>query len=304
MTPDDTSRDLLQPDDTRRDFLRKTAIGAMVAGGAWVAPAVLTLDAARAAGTCPTGTATFAWSSGGDGVRHTAGTNPLVGTIDGVDIRIINTTSTSVAGAGLIGDNWMTRNSPQAAGCPPTVNCGSAATTNFPRGNATSFYSLLMNDTTTCNNCNPGSGTANRSSEVTFGFFVAGSTTKAQPVRSLAFSLYDIDSASGEYQDQVQVFINGSTTEATLGAGGNATATLAVAGATSTIQNPLAATAIFKAKANSSAAASSQNGNVNLQFNSTNSITTVRVRFQDISGGPTTVQWVGIGDLSFCKFLG
>jgi hypothetical protein len=160
-----------------------------------------------------------------------------------------------------------------------------------------------MNDTTTCTNCNPGSGTANRSSEVTFGFFVHGSTTVAQPVRSLAFSLYDIDSASGEYQDQVQVFINGSATEATLGAGGQATATLAVAAGTSTVQ-ALGATAIFKAKTNSSAAANSQNGNVNLQFNSTNSITTVRVRFQDISGGPTTVQWVGIGDLSFCKFLG
>jgi hypothetical protein len=305
--------DTLTPDNTRRDFLRKTAIGAAVAGGAWVAPTVLSLDAAHAAGTCPNGSLSLVWSAIGEGTRfQTANTTAAtslfvrnVGGPTGVDIRAWSTTSTGVAAAGLVGDNWMTRGPAASAACPPTVNCGTAATTNFPRGNSTSFYSLLMNaqintgGTGLCTTCNA-AGTAARTTEVTFGFFTVGTTT-LHAVRNLAFNLYDIDASNNNYRDQVQVFINASATEATVGPGLNCTATLPGGGA-STVTTPLAATAIFRAIAGQSAAANSVNGNVNLQFLASLSITQVRVRFQDILGAaPATVQWVGIGDMSFCK---
>jgi hypothetical protein len=296
--------------DTRRDFLRKTAIGAAVAGGAWAAPAVLSLDAAHAVGTCPSGSLTFPWSTGGEGttVYSTSNATPAgsvfvgnIGGATGIDIRVWNNIATgTVAGAG---DNWRTRGTPQNNACPPTVNCGSAATTNWPRGNQTSFYSLLMNaqanngNNGLCNTC-AAAGTTGRSTEVTFGFFNPGTTTQ-HAVRNLAFSLYDIDASTGNYRDEVHVYINGTATEATLGAGANATATRP--GAAPTVAAP-GATAIFQANAGSSAAANSNNGNIDLQFAANLSINQVRVRFVDTLGSaPQTVQWVGIGNLTFCK---
>ena len=289
---------MVTSDETRRAFLKKTAVGAIAAGGVWVAPTVLSLDAASAVGTCPSGSLTFPWSSGGEGTRHTAVTNPVVGTVGGIDVRIISTavSATGVASAGLIVDNFSTRGTPQNAACPPTLNCGSAATTNYPRGNSTSFYSLLMNNTTACN-CTS-TGTLGRFVEVVFGFFNTGTNT-AHAVRNLAFSLYDIDSA-GSYRDQVHVFINGSATEATLGAGQNAIATLP--GATPTVagtRRPRRSSAPSTAPRPPPTATTATSTCSSL---AALSITQVRVRFNDIlATAPTTVQWVGIGNLTFCK---
>jgi len=272
-----------------------------VAGGAWVAPTVLTLDAAHAVGTCPSGSIAFPWSNGGaDGTTHVPLTNPLVGTstTGGIDIRILAIGQSATGVVGTAADNFTTRNPTQNAAFPPTLNCGSAATTNYPRGTKTSFYSLLMNNTA-ANNCTT-AGTAGRFVEVTFGFFNTG-TLVAHPVRNLAFTLLDIDSANS-YRDQVQIFINGNLlTPATVGAGQDITLATRVGGGASTVTVPGAA-ATFTAINGMSAAANTTDGNLALQFNPNNNVTSVRVRFTDIlAGGPTSVQWVGIGDLTFCK---
>jgi hypothetical protein len=158
---------------------------------------------------------------------------------------------------------------------------------------------------TTSDDCTS-TGTEGRYVEVEFGFFVPGSTTARINVRNLTFSIYDLDSTSGSYRDQVTVAINGAaiTSPVTLAPASNpqAVATRAVADAISTITQPTG-TAVINAKSNASSAASSVNGNIQLAFQPTLNVNSVRVRFADISGDdPTTIQWVGIGDLTFCKF--
>lgn len=274
----------------RRRFLKRAAI----AGAAtWVAPTVLS-SSAYAQGSLPCSPQTFLWSAGGNNTLHTATTNPVVGTIAGVaDIRIVSTAFFGVPNSGLNFDNWMTRSA--ATG---SLNCGSAATTNYPRGAQTSFYSLLMHSLASGTDCT-NAGTANRYVEVEFGFY-APSTLTPLPVYDLAFTMSDIDSSTGNYRDRVEVAINGNpiTTLVTLGATSEAVATRV--GGTPTMGAP-GATARIDALTNSSADASSTNGNLLLQFNTGVAVSSVRIRFTDIRGAaPATVQWVGIGDLSFC----
>ena len=289
---------------SRRRILKTSAVGGAVAGAVWTTPAILSIESAYAVGSCPGGSLTFLWSSGGDGTRHTAALNPLVGNIGGptgVDVRVISTavSASGVASAGLVGDNWMTRSANNAS-YPPQINCGSAATTNWPRGNQGSFYSLLMNNTTT-NTCTS-TGVVGRFVEVEFGFFVPGSTTQKINVQKLNFSLYDVDSA-GSYRDQVSVAINGNavTTPVTLAPTPSPQAVATRPGATPTMNQPTNS-AVISAISGSSAASNSTNGNIALQFSNGVDVNRVRVRFTDMgAAAPTTIQWVGIGNMTFCK---
>lgn len=272
----------------RRDFLRKAGIGGAAAGALWAAPSVLSLDAAFAVGTCGSGTTTFAWSSGGNNIRYNTAGKVGATTSANIDIRIISTAQSGVGNSGLIHHNWMTR-----SGAAGALSCGSAATTDYPMGNAGSFYTLQMHGST--NSSCTVAGTTGRSAEVTFGFFDAGTTTP-HAVRNLQFTLLDVDLSSGNYRDQVEVFINGSGTVASTGAGG----TFTTASVGSTVQQVTAGQARWRGT--NSADANSTTSNVTLGSNNTTDITQVRVRFVDILGSaPQTIQWIGIGDLTFCK---
>lgn len=63
---------------TRRDLIRKTAAGGALAGAAWVAPSIMTIDRAMACGTCPQSTLTWANTAGNNGI------NPDDTTVDSV----------------------------------------------------------------------------------------------------------------------------------------------------------------------------------------------------------------------------
>lgn len=272
----------------RREFLRKAGLGGVAAGTLWAAPSILSLDAAYAAGTCGSGTSSFAWSTGGNNTRYNTAGKVGTTTTANIDIRIIATAQNGVFNAGILGHNWMTR-----AAATSALNCGSAATTDYPMGNEASFYTLQMHNSAPSNNNCGGNGTAGRWAEVEFGFFDAGTTTP-HAVRSLGFKLLDVDNAS--YTDQAEVFVNGSGTRATTGAGGIFTTVTLGGGVT----QPTAGTARFVGTGNT--AANSAASNVTLGSNNSTDITSVRVRFTDIlAGGPTSIQWIGIGDLTFCK---
>lgn len=279
-----------EPGD-RRAFIKKAGlVGAGVAGVAWAAPSVLSLERAFAVGSCPGGSITFPWSNGATvangATLHTTASTPLVGTstTGGIDIRITQNAVSGVPAGGLVYNNWKARN-----GTNNSVNCG--GTIDTPMGNRSSFYSLEMGETASCTT----TGTAGRWSEVTFGFFDQGTTT-AHAVRNLSFTLLDID--TGQYVDQAEVFINGSATRATTGAGG--VFPTVVLGPGPSVTQPTAGTALFQGGA--AVAGNSTAGNVTLTSDTTTNITTVRVRFTDVRGSaPGTIQWVGIGDLTFCK---
>lgn len=274
----------------RREFLRRAGIGGAVVGTAWAAPAILSLDSAHAAGTCGVGTSTFAWSTGGNS-RYQSGKVGTTTTAN-IDIRIIGTTQSGVFNSGVIMNNWRTRSS--SAG---SVNCG-GTNTDYPMGNRTSFYTLEMHDIDSLTDCTD-AGTTGRTVSVTFGFFDAGTTTP-HAVRGLSFSLLDCDSLSGNYRDRVEVRINGSASPASTGPGG--VFTVSTITAANSYTQPNAALARFDADANQGVANNATAGNVTLTSNSSTDITSVTVQFSDIRGAaPQTVQWVGIGDLTFCK---
>jgi hypothetical protein len=109
--------------------------------------------------------------------------------------------------------------------------------------------------------------------------------------------LYDVDTIAGTYQDQVQIFLNGSGTVAATGAGKVfPTVTL---GPGATVTHPNAALATFVGGSN--VAGDSTAGNVALTSDTTTAISTVTIKFTDVLGAvPGSIQWVGIGDLSFC----
>ena len=295
----------------RRTLLRAGAAGAITAG-AWVTPAVLSMDTAGAAGSCPTNL-TFDWPTNCSRIK--SGYVGTMGAPNGVDIRVESTAFSGVVNNGDIYDNWMTRTA-TAANLPCGVNCGSAATTNWPRGNVQNFYSLLMHDLNETSglaadaDCTD-AGTAARFVEVEFGFYVQGSTTQRVNVQNLAFSLLDVDASTNNYRDQAAVSINGNavTTPVTLGVAAQAQAFLCGAGSpvgtcttsTPTIATP-GATAVFQANAGQSSDASSNRGVVRMVFNSGVNVNRVRIRFTDILGSaPQTIQWIGIGPLTFCK---
>lgn len=265
-------------------------MGAGVAGATWAAPSVLSLERAFAVGSCPSGVINFPWSNGAtvaQGARlHTLATDPLVGTstTGGIDIRITQNLSSGVPSSGLVYNNWKARN-----GANNAINCN--GTIDTPMGTFSSFYSLEMGAAANCTTA----GTTGRWSEVTFGFFDQGTTTP-HAVRQLKFSLLDID--TGQYIDQAEVFINGSNTVAATGPG--QTFPTVVLGPGPTVTQPNTAQARFVG--GSAVGSGSTEGNVTLTSNTTTNITTVRVRFTDVRGSaPGTIQWVGIGDLQFCK---
>ncbi|HEY5153089.1 MAG TPA: twin-arginine translocation signal domain-containing protein, partial [Acidimicrobiales bacterium] len=68
LPSNDNVLDIVKPHD-RRAFLTRAGAGAAVGGLVWVAPSILTIDAAAAA-SCGTGTHTLNWGS------VTAGTSP------------------------------------------------------------------------------------------------------------------------------------------------------------------------------------------------------------------------------------
>ena len=140
--------------DDRREFLRKAGIGGVAAGTLWAAPSILSLDAAFAAGTCGSGTSSFAWSTGGNNTRYNTAGKVGATTTANIDIRIISTAQNGVFNAGILQHNWMTRSSNANA-----LNCGSAATTDYPMGNETSFYTLQMHSANPTNNNCGGNGT-------------------------------------------------------------------------------------------------------------------------------------------------
>lgn len=272
--------------DDRREFLRKAGIGGVAAGTLWAAPSILSLDAAFAAGTCGTGTSSFAWSTGGNNTRYNTAGKVGATTTANIDIRIIATAQNGVYNSGLIFHNWMTRSSSAGA-----TDCGSPATNDYPMGNATSFYTLQMHSTDS--GCT-GNGTAGRWAEVEFGFFDAGTSTP-HAVRGLGFKLLDVDNGGG-YTDQVDVFVNGSSTRATTGGSGTFGTPVLGGG----VSQPTAGTARFVGTGDT--AANSTVSNVTLASNATDDITSVRIRFTDLqTPRPTTIQWIGIGDLTFCK---
>jgi len=272
----------------RRAFLRRAGIGAGVAGAVWAAPSILTLDSAYAVGSCPSGSTTFAWSTATNNTLANTAAKVGTTTTAGIDIRIISTAQTGVAGSGLIFNNWRTR-----SGTGSQVTCGTQV--DYPMGNIGSFYSLEMAADTT--NCTAGTGTINRNVEVVFGFFDAGTTTP-HAVRNLAFSLLDVDVGSAStYTDQVQIFLNGSATAASTGAA--AANNFATPGLGANVSQPTAGSARFVGTANT--ANTSPASNVSLVSKPSIDITKVRVLFTDISARPTSIQWVGISDLTFCK---
>lgn len=284
-----------EPGD-RRAFIKKAGlVGAGVAGATWAAPAVLSLERAFAVGSCPSGVINFPWSSGAtvaQGARlHTSATDPLVGTstTGGIDIRITQHLSSGVPSSGLVYNNWKARNGGNNA-----VTCGGNSDT--PMGTFSSFYSLEMGAAANCTTA----GTPGRWSEVTFGFFDQG-TLIPHAVRQLKFTLLDID--TGSYVDQAEVFINGSGTVASTGPGG--TFPTVALGPGASVTQPSATQARFVG--GGAVGSGSTAGNATITSNTTTNITTVRVRFTDVSGtppgstAPGTIQWVGIGDLQFCK---
>lgn len=273
----------------RRDFLKKAGIGTAAAGALWMAPAITSMDAAYAVGTCGSGTTTFAWSTGGNLTRYTSG---KVGTTTtaGIDIRITGVAQQQLNQSGLSSGtyNWCTRS---GAG----YSCN--GTPDWPSGDYSSFYGLQMfgPNSTGTPNCQT-AGPSTRFSEVTFGFFDQNTTTP-HAVRNLQFRLLDVD--QGDYTDVVSVYLNGSPTVATT-TGATPDFTTVTRGPDTPFRvNQTAGVATFTGTG--STAATDSNSNVFLATRAALDIYTVRVRFSNSGGNPGTVQWVGIGDLEFCK---
>jgi hypothetical protein len=269
----------------RRRFLWQATAGAGLAGAAWAAPQVSSL--AYAQGSPPPCTpVTFNWSSIASSCQRI--TSGRVGGVGITDLWVTGTAQNGVFNNGLIYDNWSVRNA-TTGNIPCDINCG-AAGGNYPRGNANNFYGMLMHSTNT-NTCT-GTGTTNRWVETTFGFFAANTST-AVSVRNLQFTLLDVDTNTNNYRDQVTLFVNGGAAAATTGAAGQATVV-----SIGSCVTQVAGQAVFQGTC--SALAAETTANVTVKFNVP--VSTVRVRFQDIRvGGPTSIQWIGISNMSWCR---
>ena len=147
-----------------------------------------------------------------------------------------------------------------------------------------------------------------RYTEVTFGFFEEGTTNQID-ICNLSFTVTDIDSA--DYVDRMYVAINEAVDPqlncaTTGGVANDCTVSLGTA-----VSQPVAGRACFQGSG--SVGPTSTAGNAALQFRPDLLINQVTVRFRDQLGNtggglasfgttdPGTIQWVGIGDLTFCQ---
>jgi hypothetical protein len=290
-----------QPDRRDRRAFLKTAgvVGAGVAGATWAAPSMLALERAYAVGTCPSGVITFPWPSAKDNTQVKTG---VVGTstTGGIDVQITHTAFNGVPNNGNVFNNWKVRTS--AAGVE-TCN----GNPDYPMGGTTgtpavpvypTLYSLEMAGTATgCQDA----GTAARSVAVTFGFF-DHLTAPPHPVRSLSFTLLDVDTIDDYYKDQARIFLNTTVTTGTPASTGTAASNFPTVSipAGSSVTQPTAGQAIFNGGAN--AAGTSNAGNVTLTSNANLDITSFTLLFTDVLGSaPQSIQWIGISNFTFCK---
>ncbi len=279
------------PRRDRRAFLKQAGVagaGLGVAGATWAAPSMLAMDRAYAVGSC---------SSGGlldlrlaRGKEPTVVTSGVVGTTTtgGIDVQITAHTSSNVANAGLVMNNWKVRTSATGA-----YTCNGNA--DYRMGNATSFYSLEMSGSTT--NC-LAAGTAGRYVTVTLAFFDHGTTTP-HAVRNLNFTLLDVDYINGYYHDEVRIFTNTALVTGT-------PASTGVGGVFPTVSIPTGGTSPSPPPARRSSTGTAtwvrrHNGNLTLTSNATTNITSITFQFVNIGGTPNSIQCVGISDLTFCK---
>lgn len=257
---------------TRRKMLQVGAVGAGVAGAAWVTPSVLTLDALSAASGCSPSTCTPAIANFLTTAGFGAGTNIC----DGAG-RLINGTTLTASRT-----NTDTTNQMSGVNCStqnPTTQTGTTGVIvnsrfgNIPTANNGTRYGqipLVVN------------GSA-ASCAVTLNFNPG--------VRKLSFTLTDIDSVVSNYQEQVVIsWTTGSgTATPTYTPGAQVIATPATS---NTFQ---AATDSFNAPCNSAAS------NLGVQFDNCGTITSLTITSNDlitIAGGSTRV--VGIALLSWC----
>jgi len=96
---------------SRRQFLTRSAAGAVAAGTLWVAPSVLTFDAAAAA-SCGTGVHTLNWNTVGVGSGPGTYATGAGATLVNVTVATANSTPNpaSSGGGGSLGTNWTVIN--------------------------------------------------------------------------------------------------------------------------------------------------------------------------------------------------
>lgn len=268
MTTEDSADDRI----SRRRLLQTGAVGAGVAGAAWVAPSVLTMDALSAASGCAPSTCTPAIASLLAGTGWGAGVNICDGnarTKNGTSITASRTnTDTTNAMSGL---NCSTQNPTTQTGTTGVIV--NARFGNIPTANNGTRYGqipLVVNGSAaSCSvtlNFNPG-------------------------VRKLSFTLTDIDSVVNNYQEQVVI---GWTT-------GTGTATPTYTPGTQVIATPATSNTFQAATDNFNAPCDSAASNLGVQFDNCGTITSLTITSNDlitIAGGTTRV--VGIALLSWC----
>lgn len=181
---------------SRRDVLRRSAAAGAVAGATWVAPSILTLDAAAACGSvvCTTGTTTFRWSTQYPTQAALAPAN-VVQALAATAVGGVTVTPTRSDPAGqnlLSGGHWRIRGTASGACSGTTEQLWHLTPT------PNSWLKCRMGD----------AGTANAAVQTTLAF--------SQAVRDLTFSILDIDAVlPNTYRDRVR--ISGTTTGGTFG---------------------------------------------------------------------------------------
>lgn len=253
---------------TRRRLLRAGAIGAGVAGAAWVAPSVVTMDAAAAASGCTPGSA-FNWESYNN---NDAG---LVTDVAGVRITI-----TTSPGSQAVAPNMVVQ-----------TQAGSGA--NF--GARSRWWQMRQNAIDAGNNSAPAQQTA------TFTFTQTANPATPVLLSQLTFNLLDVDlqvataNNGGGWRDELWVtdaagaaipftFVLASPTNGPTGAG---TAGNRWVGQTGNIAN------------------GSPDGNVAISF--TNPVSGFRVNYRNRrqSAGDEryegNIMRVGISELDWCR---
>lgn len=162
---------------TRRDLLRKSAAGGAVAGAAWVAPTIMTLDRAAACGTCPQSSLTWANTVGNNGL------NPDDTVIDGVRFDL---SGTQVQAGTAVAPNFVVQ-----------TQAGSGS----PFGAQNTWYQLRQN-------ANAWSGTGATTSRIRFRLTFRNplpSTTRVN-VDGLCFLIVDVDNQSGSgWRDRIRI---------------------------------------------------------------------------------------------------
>ena len=264
LPSDDNVLDIVKPHD-RRAFLTRAGAGAAVGGLVWVAPSILTIDAAAAA-SCGVGVHTLNWNSfglgAGPGVYNTgAGATAVAVT---VGTATSGTNPASSGGTGSLGNNWTIINA--------QIGGSTAVGGVFPQ----SWY---MQMTASAN-----------------GLFLETTFHFNKPVVGLSFSLFDIDiQVAGNSGGNPNKWTDLVTVTATNGATAQNVNVTKPAGGTTT----LAGSGTTSASALGTANATQAQNTGNATFTIPTAVTDVIVKFSAQNTPTNPIQYVSIGNLTW-----